>query len=269
MTPLLIVLPYCTKDVDLADELIRWVSEIHTPTAAGILLAADDKVPRDRIESIQKIAKATFNFAKTMLIPVAEGGWPPNTMFLRVAHQINEQYRWPFFWMEPDCVPLVPDWLEQLENNYNECPKRFMGALITQDKDPSLPKVHLTGCAIYPRDCYDIFEKIESIKSGQQAWDIGGASEVVPRSANTKLIQHYWGLPDLPPAFVKARAPDSPKNFLTLDFLKPESVIFHRDKTHSLIPLLRSRLLPDPQIECGTVIEQPSTPLPAEIETVQ
>jgi hypothetical protein len=104
------------------------------------------------------------------------------------------------------------------------------------------------------------------VRSGQQAWDIGCAEAVVPKSADTKLIQHYWGLPELPPVFVKARDADSPKNFLTLDFIKPEAVIFHRDKTHSLLPLLRSSFLPDPQIECGTIVEKPSTPLPAEIE---
>jgi hypothetical protein len=265
MTPLLVVLPYCNKDVDLAEQLVAWMSEIKTPTAAAILMAADDKVPRERIEKIARQAKSTFNFVKTMLIPVAEGGWAPNMMFLQVAHQIQDQYRWPFFWMEPDCVPIVPDWLEQLENNYHECPKRFMGPLITQDKDPALPKIHLTGCSIYPPDCYDIFEGIETIKSGQQAWDIGGAELVVPKSAHTKLIQHYWGLPELPPAFVKSRTPDAPKNFLTLDFLKPEAVIFHRDKTHSLMPLLRSRIIPKSE-ESVASSEPPLTPIPAEIE---
>jgi hypothetical protein len=265
-TPLLVVLPFCKKDVDLAAQIIRWMAEINTPKAAAILLASDDEIASERVIEMAREAKTTFNFVKAMMVPVTEGGWPPNKMFLQVAYQIQDQYRWPFFWMEPDCVPLVPDWLEQLENVYGDCPKRFMGPLITQDKQPDLPKVHLTGCSIYPPDCYGIIENFQSVRSGQDAWDIGCAEAVVPKSADTKLIQHYWGLPELPPVFVKARDADSPKNFLTLDFIKPEAVIFHRDKTHSLLPLLRSSFLPDPQIECGTIVEKPSTPLPAEIE---
>lgn len=241
-TPLLVVLPYCSKDVDAAEEVLLWISEIETPRAAGILLVADDLIPVDKMKVLADLARPTFNFVKTALVKISPGGWPANKMFLAAARQIEDQYRWPFFWMEPDCVPLTNDWLEQLENQYAECPKKFMGAIIEQKNQPNLPNRHLTGCAIYPQDCYELFRGIQAIQSGESAWDIGSAESVIPKADNTRLIQHYWGLPDLPPAFVKARDVDSPKNFLTLDFLKPEAVIFHRDKSHSLMPLLRERI---------------------------
>lgn len=241
MTPILVVLPYCQRDAAIARELVSWMAELNTPRAAAILLAADSTVPRETIVEIAEIAKKTFQFVKTMLVPVSAGGWPPNKMFLAITNQINEQYRLPFFWMEPDCIPLTPGWLEELENEYGECPKRFMGPIIQQDSNPGLPKEHLTGCSIYPSDAYLLFKGMEAVKSGQQAWDMAGAALIVPRSMNTNLIFHFWGQPDLAPTFVikKEAGKEYPRNCFDLTRIPLGAVVMHRNKDGTLIKALR------------------------------
>lgn len=275
MTPLLVVVPYCQKDVAIAQELVAWIAEIKTPQAAAILLVADNTVPRDQVSQIANIARNTFNFVKTALVPVSPGGWPPNKMFLAAANQIHEQYRWPFLWLEPDAIPLAPTWLEELENAYNDCPKRFMGPIIKQDNNPALPKEHLTGCSVYPADAYRIFKGMEDVKSGKSAWDIAGASAVLPKAMHTDLIFHFWGQPDLPPTFVVRKEPgkDYPRNTFDLSKIPTGSVIMHRNKDGTLIKCLREISAPVPStpaaqpqpvpIGLGATITPAKNPTPA------
>lgn len=279
MTPLLVVVPYCQKDAALAKELVSWIAELKTPRAAAILLVADNTVPRDVVTEISEIAKKTFSFVKTALVPVSPGGWPPNKMFLAATNQINEQYRWPFLWLEPDAIPLTPTWLEELENAYHDCPKKFMGAIIKQDSNPALPKEHLTGCSIYPPEAHRLFRTLEEVNSGKSAWDIAGAAKVVPRTMHTDLIFHFWGQPDLPPTFVVRKEPgrEYPRNTFELSKIPTGAVIMHRNKDGTLIKCLREitattqpvqpQPTPTPSaqvpIGLGSTIPSPQKPIPA------
>jgi hypothetical protein len=56
------------------------------------------------------------------------------------------------------------------------------------------------------------------------------------------LIQCYYGTRELPPIFVAQRTEQSLINHIALDYIKPEAVLFHRNKDQSLIPLLREKL---------------------------
>jgi len=243
MTPLIVALPYCNKDADLALNLLKWMGQLQTGGIVShyphtLLLAADDTVPRPKIEEIMAEARPLFPVVRTMLIP-PRAGWAPNNMFLAVARQVKQQFRLPFLWLEPDCVPLCSGWLDLLADGYEDCPYKFMGALITQTDQPTLPQVHLTGCAIYPNDAIDFYAQMPDVANGTKAWDIAGADVVVPCTLNTKLIHHFWGTPEMPPIFVSLRTAESPKNHVTRDFVSKEAVLFHRSKDGGLIKLLR------------------------------
>lgn len=264
MTPLLTVIPYCNKDSALAKALLLWIDEIGTPKLPAILLAADSSVPKDTITEIQNLAKKVSYYTRTMLVPVSPGGWAPNKMFLAVANQIKENYRCYWFWMEPDLTPLTAVWFERLSEQWEGCPKRFMGAIIRQDKDPALPKEHLTGCAIYPQGAFDLFNSIDSIKSGSQAWDIGSASVVVPKAAHTDLLFHFWGQPDLAPTFVVRKEPGKEYgvNCFALDRIPQSAVMMHRCKDGTLMNALRQR-----NAEAKSPAPAATAPAPATIST--
>jgi hypothetical protein len=82
------------------------------------------------------------------------------------------------------------------------------------------------------------------------------AGLLLPEAKHTDLIQDFFGQPNLPPVFVAQRIPGSPVNYVTLDFIKPNAVLFHRDKGHTLIPLIAKRIGVrwDPPLAAGNPI---------------
>lgn len=242
MTPLLIALAYCQKDVALAKSLLTWMGELGGPYPGhSILLAADNAVGMPLKTELHAKAKDLFGHVETMMVdvPANQQGWPKgaNRMFHQTSRQIKECFRQPFLWLEPDCVPLKPTWIIELEAEYGNSPKRLMGCFV-QSKQPGMPKIYLPGCSIYPNDVHDLLAK-SCEKPG--AWDIESASLTIPRAVNTPLIQDFFGQIDMPATFVLNKTESSPKNALPLSFIRPQAVLFHRNKDGTLINLLRER----------------------------
>jgi hypothetical protein len=268
--PLLVVLPYHNGDIELARKLLTWIAELGSCKPHSILLCADASCPRDKVLELMAIARPHFANTRTMLVAVpvpsndigeaAQKIWPPNVMFLNAARQVQDQFKSDFLWLEPDAIPIYPGWLDDISEEYMECPYRFMGSLIKQQGQEGLPPEYLNGVAVYPNDAFQVFDKIASVKDSTQAFDVGSAAAVVPKSLNTRLIQHYYGTKELPPVFVESRAPDAPKNHVTLDFIPKEAAIFHRSKDGKLIDLLMARRTEvakkEPEtIEAGRLLE--------------
>lgn len=241
MNNLLTIVPYCQKDTDQTRDLLQWIADLNKdfPKHPAILLAADSTVPRSTIDELAGIARESFDYAKTMLVPIEEGDYPPSKMFLMAARQVQTQYKHAFLWLEPDCIPLTERWLHDLAEAYEASPKQYVGSLIRNDKDPALPKIHFTGCGIYKNGAYSDLKSVPDIM--KRAWDMVAASVLVPKADDTLLIHHFWGQPNLPPEFIPATQEKGAMNQVKLDFIRPEAVLFHRSKNGSLIRLLRAR----------------------------
>lgn len=241
MNPLLVILPYCQKDTDQTRDLLQWIADLNKdfPKHPAMLLAADSTVPRSTIDELARIACESFDYAKTMLVPIEEGDYPPSKMFLMAARQVQTQYKHAFLWLEPDCIPLTERWLHGLAEAYEASPKQYVGSLIRNDKDPALPKIHFTGCGIYKNGAYSDLKSVPDIS--KRAWDMVAASVLVPKADDTLLIHHHWGGPNTPPVFVEVKEESSPKHHVTLDFVRPGAVLFHRSKGGELIRILRAK----------------------------
>jgi hypothetical protein len=242
---LLVTLPYCTKDVGLLRKLINWMADLQLNYAKhSCLLVADNDVPNDEKLDIMNLVKPLFASVDTMIVrvPAEKQSWPlaPNIMFASAARQVQEVYKLPWFWLEPDAVPLRAGWLNELASDYAASAKRFMGSFIPAENQPDMPPVHMAGCAIYPPDAFSGMERILK-DTPTKAFDIALAGYTIPRAANNIKMQHYWGQRDLSPSFRKEATVLDPKNVLTLDFLKSSSVLFHRNKDGSLIDLLQDQ----------------------------
>lgn len=240
MNRLICVIPYCAHDVDLAKNLLTWIGQLGGCPGHSCVLAPDAVVPKDQRMALKALALQTFDNVETHVITPPQDGYAPNHMFMLTAKQIMANFKMPWLWCEPDAVPLKHGWLDQLATEYAQSPKRFVGNLVNGNQ-PGLPAVHLTGVSIYPPDAFEVYEKFPSIRSANVAWDMEAASDVVPRSQHTDLIQSFWGKRDLPPTFVKEKLAGSPENALPLSFISPEAVLFHRSKDGSLINLLREQ----------------------------
>ena len=239
---ILVCIPYHTGDVTQARTLLNWISKISPKLGPHCcLLAADSLVPHETKLELGNLAKSIFYSAETAIInvPADITGWPKatNAMFRITSKHIQECFKLPFFWMEPDCIPTRPSWLDELAVEYSRCPKRIMGSMI-QSRQPPMPPVHLAGCAVYPAD---IGTSMAPFTETDMAFDIANCSLVVPRAMNTALIHHVWGEPGLPPTFKDAKVAGDPVNTCTFDFVREGAAVFHRCKDGTLIDLLEKR----------------------------
>lgn len=231
-----------THDGDFtnAENLIKWIGELEGKLPFPALIVVDQTVAQERYVELFKQAREVFSHVRLITAQVSQSGWKPNKMFLVAAQYVRDNYSCPFLWLEPDCVPLKSGWLADINQAYHESPLRYMGAIIEQTGQKGLPPKHLTGCSVYPNDAVDTFDKMSSVTGGREAWDIAGGEKIATAAQNTPLIQHFWGEPTKWPVFVETRAADAPDNHVTLDFLKPDAVLFHRCKMGDLIPILRN-----------------------------
>lgn len=243
MNPLLLVLPYCQKDAELLSKNLNWMGELlpdYRPHSC--LLVADHQIPHDEKQRLQQLARPMFAHTETMIVRIKSDDqhWPiaANIMFASAARQIAETYKLPWFWCEPDAVPLRANWLNELAREYSVCAKRFMGALIPSTGQPNVPPVHLAGCAVYDTNAYI---GLKPFTETPRAFDIAAAPYTVPRAISSPLMQHFWGKPGLSPTFRTIKGSEDPENTIPFGWLRPDACIMHRCKDGSLIDLLRER----------------------------
>ena len=187
--------------------------------------------------SLKTEAEKSFKAVNIVGAPT-ETGWPkgPNALFLKAAEAARMiGSHWLF--LEPDAVPLCPGWLDKIEAEYWLNNRPYMGAIVDCD-DPRLPSRHFTGVGVYPAAAFNTLKGIIAPRMGE-AFDITTAAAVVPHAVNSTLFQHLWGEYGKPPSFGPVGLPGT--NLFDLKYLRPEAVLFHRNKDGTLIDLLRSR----------------------------
>lgn len=252
--PLLVVIPYHSGDLDETNKLLVWISELGGCPGHHCLLMADQAVPKEERLKVKQLAANVFSTVQAVGAklppPVPEGDAKlaqkhslANKMFSTAASVVFTQFKLPFLWLESDCIPLVPGWLDKLSDEYRDCPRPYMGAVIKTDRainSASMPEKFMAGCGVYPQNAY---EEMEKFCRNNLAWDIAAADVVVAKAYNTPLIHHFWGRPSLPPAFrPDTDLCDAGKNEFYVRFVSKEAVLFHRNKDGSLIRLLRKQM---------------------------
>jgi hypothetical protein len=243
--PLTVVCAVCDSDRDQLIRLFEWIRDLQD-RQAGLMLPRYQQDKYDlliidtasygsvEMQQVEEVAKRCFSRRSFCgELPVAS--WPqgPNASFLMACKLVET----PFLWLEPDCVPMRPGWLDELADEYYSQKKPFMGTIVKSD-DPRHPDKHMTGCSIYPAYAKEFYhESMDSIP-----WDLFAAKQVLPFVNDTKLVHHFYGEPGLPPTFVDYLSSDHPKNALPLDFIPKKAALFHRCKDSSLIEILRNQL---------------------------
>lgn len=222
----MIVLAYSHRDSVAAERLLKWMAFLSLRNDGDLyqerlLLVPSRAVSRlDRHHEIVRFAPTVFG-RSYCYVPETEleDGWPesPNFMFRQALIHVEAHFPGePIFWCEPDMVPITPDWYAKLEDEYQACGRPFMGGYVKHN----IP--HMTGIAWYPPSWRKLAPSL--IQADEMAWDTYSAPDVMPRAHFTKLIQHVFHKPII--------------NGLSL--LRPEAVLFHQDKKHTLIHLLDS-----------------------------
>lgn len=203
--PILIVIPYWEGDISQAVELCRIVSGLqahHVKHAAHVMLAVRQDARIDA--NIVKIISSRFN-TMTYKCTSPLRGWPngSNGMFgaamTHISNNLVNHYE-TVFWMEPDCIPIRPNWFHDL---YLEWKRRHPTANIIgcrTDCNGDGSGDHITGCALYHPNIARILPDI--MRCDGIAWDYQHRAKIVAMGGNTKLIQNWYHARNAAPGII-------------------------------------------------------------------
>lgn len=232
---MLCVMPWCGREQGRMIELLNWMRDLGGAKSHDVLLVAAKPLTEFDKADVMEAAKQVFNSMELITTYYEDPRpWPVNAnlMFQRAARHVHEHRKVPWFLNEPDCIPLKPGWLDTLESTYKVCGKPFMGCIVTEPR-------HLTGNAIYPADFQN--HSFNAMLTETVPWDVIDMEKILPKTHHTTLYQHAWNWNV--PAQPAQQYNDVGTHFASIDdlsFLRPDAVIFHRNKDGSLIKQLRA-----------------------------
>jgi len=132
-------------------------------------------------------------------------GWPlgPNQMFCDASTHCY-RYQEPWYFWEPDCIPMSKDWVDKLEKEFNSEPNKIMGSLVGGGMASNGKNVYrlIVGSAIYPAKFLDYCGLAASLYNYNVAyrtsgvvpepWDVRCRWVFLQHGRNTELIKSYW-----------------------------------------------------------------------------
>lgn len=246
--PLTVVMPFCSKDSALAYKTLSWMKQLHSPLPRTLVLHYDASVPGTDALRIKNVASQVFQTVTISRYPTPRRphvGWPAacNWAFRHGAGFMDQNIRTPWFWFEADAVAVKPNWLAQIEREYDYGKKPFMGSIIG-DFD-GLRMGHINGTAVYPVDAMSYFPK--ALGNIGYPWDAGMRDEMIHLAhRGNHLLQHCGAVIDgcCKPANGPQAHFSNQEDVARL--VQPSTVFFHPDKTGSLIDRLRERKVSKP-----------------------
>ena len=234
---MLTVLPFCVGDAPQALDLLKWIEQIGGCCNHHLLLACDSNVDWHPANECVLAARKSFDQVELIVLDPPVIGWPAgaNALWLLAAQHVSKNHLGPWLWLEPDAVPLRPNWLALIEAEHL-CEKGQFRGHIYDSNDDRMPGKVMSGIAVYPERAWDYRDCVKT-----RAFDVALSEHIMPYAAHTDLIFHIWGENNLPPTFVKQKTAQSPRHAFALQQINPKAVIFHRNKDGTLIRLLREQ----------------------------
>lgn len=236
---MLCALPVFAEDTARLLDLLIWLRQLGGCPQHDAVLVADAATPASSALQLFDTARTVFRAVQLITNPASVLGWPqgPNSLFLTAARHARESGT-PWLFLEPDAVPLRTDWLDQLTEEYQATGARYLGQIVPCN-EAGLPAQHFTGVGIYPPEAFDDLAPLITAQPNLP-FDLATAAFLVPRATHSLSFQHLWGERDNPPRFAPQARPGTA--VFSLDYLRPQALLFHRNKDGSLIKLLRQRL---------------------------
>ncbi len=232
---MLVVLPFCNKDVVAAERVLEWTISLDKTVPHTCLLAYERGTEYERVtELANRYFKGVVAYQYDKHIGPPKWPHPQNYAFQTVArwvYDFNGNNTWKsFFWWEPDATPLKPGWLKSLEDEYTSAGKPFMGSVVDGFG-------YMAGVGIYPWNVCDYTTR--ALLCRAEPWDMVMRDETSPSTHRANhLIQH-----------VRSEEPFVFENSLQIkETLSPSAVLFHRCKDGSLIDGLRGKLGSAPKL---------------------
>lgn len=244
----LLAFPYYRGDQDLALGLAQWMFEMGGCKGHKVLIVRDQGSDSGKDVLIKSELDKSFDSSEVITITGdVFHSWPQsqNLMWSQTARHIQFHTKEPWLWLESDVVILKEKWLDLIEAEYKSCGKLFMGDLVNVHGIPP----HMSGVAVWPGEVVQ-YAGVALI-SQDVAFDMAAKDQVLPQMHKTNLIAHAW---DRDLATGKGNRVFENYEQVEREVLQPHpnAVIFHADKSGSLIRLLNEKrrgLLVNPEWE--------------------
>lgn len=263
------LLNFCHKDRDQALNLLKWISQLGGCAGHELILQSNMIAAANGLVSeLELAAQGSFDTVTTRVTDLQdERGWPfscnsawhdavvyirsrmlkpwlfetfegdpKSPGWIEQAQKASARFSKGFLWMESDCVPLGPKWMDPIETHYvavstrKKDPKYFLGGEVM------VPQHRMSGVAVYPSFVSQFTRGLVFLPNAKGPWDQLLAADFMQWVQFSPLIQNIWnrvpGDPSTAPTF-----PDQE----SLSLLDPAAVLFHRCKDSSLINRLREK----------------------------
>lgn len=227
---IVVVLPVCKPDFHLARKWLRWVRALEC-TQFDLVVFCAASLEQEHVEGLLELIVG-FVGASLEVNPnyyerhdLGYAACANNEM--RSALEMTERLYpgRPTLWCEPDCTPIRATWAQEIDVEYAACGHPFLGDFHAAGAIP-----HMSGNAVWSADWRKLAPSIAMLPypRPEQGFDTQCAHETVPQMARSTRIQQIW----MTPIFTEQNA----------SMVRPQTALFHRDKTGTLIDVLAARL---------------------------
>ena len=245
---MLLVLPFCAKDGDLAIKNLEWIAELDPHLPYECLLSHDDETPAAMVERMKMLAQSVFKAVHVAWYPKPEKKyWPaaPNWAFQNAARYVahfHPTQSWLF--LEADATPIRSGWLQDIEAEHIKGGKAFTGHVVDG-------MGHINGSCVYPPMVAAY--SAQAMQVEDTAWDVVIGATVDKEHIHNAgigeyngqpsrhLFQHCWNMDETTGAPTNGHG-YSPTFKSAQDVVRKidlKACIYHRCKDGSLIHWLR------------------------------
>lgn len=201
---MIVAFSFCDKDRLMAIELAMHIECLGGTQNHRLMLFRPSDVSA---RGIAEPLKRAFGTIIETPYPPTLKGWPdgPNQAFQVACETIIRLPLpdTPWLWLEADCVPTTPRWLDLIEAAYRAARMPILGVLNTTVDGAGKPVgEHVTGVAVYPKNFLKLCPIVRNLVTMSQEYRRGGgrcpafdcyiAGYAVKNCAQTKIIRHYW-----------------------------------------------------------------------------
>ncbi len=189
MNKLLIVIPFSANDAPIAERNLDHIYRMNGKCANGhVLLVANSDVHAEMRAKIRVTAELAFESVTETITPAIDPKLANskfhqmNNLFRHAAKIVQSYFRWPWFWMEADCVPVDAYWISLLAADYDTQPKKYMGLIAQDDKGKFMAR-----CSVY----YNVASyELDKLCQGESPFPRATAEKVVDSATKSDLIQY-------------------------------------------------------------------------------
>lgn len=190
---MLLVVPVSKHDEGLLEDFCGAVNFFGSYTEHHLLIVTR---PSDASVAQKMAALLTNGQFKTIetFVFSEDGpkGWPQGPNFYwteTILYLAESKNTLPWFWMEMDTTPVDEGWLNDLETEYRSTGALCLGVL---QKGEFEVAPHLAGVAVYPPRLDLAVQSWRYAVSSNTAFDVFCASELVPITTQSKILQHNF-----------------------------------------------------------------------------